>query len=300
LLVPAQSAWRYTIQEPAPEWTEQSFDDVGWVEGSAPLGSGVSDVVTQLDANAPNVWLRHVFTTSSAGGEQLVVHLRRADGAAVYLNGALLVASNLSGGAGDFSAEDAAGGDEGKRYFRFAAPGSSLVEGENVVSVSLHRRAPGDPYAFDLQLERFESPDEVYLQLRTRTYDGKYGERNAGAVWVEKPGGVFVRTLAVWAAVRREHLVRWREVSEGNDVDASTSATRKGHPTTVLNWDLKDANGAVVEPGSYVIRAEFTEDNSNKGAPLGPMIEVPLTVGEATASTIPVANGFRDITVLGP
>ncbi|MGB1277244.1 MAG: hypothetical protein ACPG77_15980, partial [Nannocystaceae bacterium] len=76
--------------------------------------------------------------------------------------------------------------------------------------------------------------------------------------------------------------------------------TRKGHPTTVLNWDLKDANGAVVEPGSYVIRAEFTEDNSNKGAPLGPVIEVPLNVGEATASTIPVANGFRDITVLGP
>ncbi|MGB1015015.1 MAG: hypothetical protein ACPG4T_12840, partial [Nannocystaceae bacterium] len=132
LLVAAQSLWRYTTQTPPPEWTEPTFDDLSWVEGAAPLGSGVADVVTQLDANAPSVWLRHVFTISSAGSEQLVVHLRRADGAAVYLNGALLVASNLSGGAGDFSAEDAAGGDEGKRYFRFAAPGSSLVEGENV------------------------------------------------------------------------------------------------------------------------------------------------------------------------
>jgi len=302
LVVPAQSVWRYTTQEPLPGWTEASFDDLEWASGAGPLGAGASDIRTQVDATAPGVWLRHVFTIKkpSAEGEELIVHLRRADGAAVYLNGEIVVASNLSGNSTTFAAEDAAGGDEGKRYFRFAVPGSALVGGENVLAVSLHRQAVDNPYAFDLQLELLQPPVEVYLQFRTRTYDGKYSTRNAGAVWIEEPGGVFVRTLMVWAEVRREHLVRWQEASNGNDVDARTSATRKGHSTTVLSWDLKDANGAMVGPGDYIVRAEFTEENSNKGAPLGPTLEVPLAVGEATATSLPVATGFRDVTVLGP
>ncbi|MCA9660402.1 MAG: DUF2271 domain-containing protein [Myxococcales bacterium] len=297
LLVPARASWRVSTDAPPAGWREAGFDDSAWAEATAPLGgAGASDLETEVTSTAAPiaVYARTTFAVTTPPTSALL-HLRRADAAAIYLNGAAVVSSNLVDGA----AEVEAAGDEGRRYLRFAIDGAGLHAGDNAIAVEVYRRGAGDPFAFDLQLEA-AAPGEAYVQLRTRTYDGKYGDRNVGAIWVERGDGAYVRTLALWAAVRREHLVRWRAASGDASADAITSATRGGHRTTALTWELVDALGAPLEPGDYRLRAEFTEENSNKGAPLGPLLEVPFVVGEAAATTIPAAPGFRDVTVLTP
>jgi hypothetical protein len=297
LLVPARASWRVATEPPPAGWREVDFDDRAWVAADAPLGgAGASDLATEVtSAAAPiAVYARTTFTLTTPPATALL-HLRRADAAAIYLNGAAVLNTNVVDGA----AEVTSAGDEGRRYLRFALDGAALHAGDNAIAVEVYRRGAGDPFAFDLQLEAAASTD-AYVQLRTRTYDGEYGDRNVGAIWIERSDGAYVRTLARWAAVRREHLVRWRAASGDDSADAITSATRSSHRTTALTWELVDALGAPLEPGDYRLRAEFTEDNSNKGAPLGPLLEVPFTVGEAAATTVSAAPGFRDVTLLTP
>lgn len=301
LLIPAQARWRYAVVDPGGAWAAIDHDDAAWSEGQAPIGGGGAEsLTTVIDSTAAPIAarLRHRFTLAEApSGGLLLLHLRRADGAAVLINGAPALQTNLAGQAG---AEASASGDEGRRYLRFVVAADALVVGDNVVAVELHRSAATSPFALDLQLERLPPADGVYVQLRTRPYGGEYSDANVGAIWVERPGGEFVRTLAVWAASRREHLVRWRAASASDTVDAITSATRGSHRSTALTWDLKDALGGVAAPGEYLLRAEFTEENSNKGDPLGPLLEVPFVVGAGTAVTIPGSGGFRDVTLIAP
>ena len=189
---------------------------------------------------------------------------------------------------------------EGRRYLRFPVSSEAIVGGTNIVAVALYRRSAAADFAFDMQLSPLPATDELYVQLRTLGYDGEYGDRNVGAIWVEAAGGGFVRTLAVWADVRRQHLVRWRSASAESTVDAITSATRKRHETTTLSWDLRSAAGELVGPGEYVLRAEFTEDNSNKGEPLGPLLELPFVLGAGVETSLAAPTSFRDVSLLGP
>ncbi|MEZ4384165.1 MAG: DUF2271 domain-containing protein [Nannocystaceae bacterium] len=297
LLVPARATWRVATDAPPADWRAVDFDDSAWTEAAAPLGgAGASDLATEVASTGAPIALyaRTTFAVTTPPTTALL-HLRRADAAAIYLNGAPVLRSNIV----DDAAELAAGGDEGRRYLRFAIDGAALQAGANAIAVEVYRRGAGDPFAFDLQLEA-AAADGAYVQLRTATYDGEYGDRNVGAIWIERSDGAYVRTLALWAAVRREHLVRWRTASGDDSADAITSATRSSHRTTALTWELVDGLGAPLEPGDYRLRAEFTEENSNKGAPLGPLLELPFTVGAATATTIPAAPGFRDVTLLTP
>ncbi|MEZ4453225.1 MAG: DUF2271 domain-containing protein [Nannocystaceae bacterium] len=298
--VSAHGLWRYLVEDPGAAWADPGFEDSTWPEGQAPIGGGgAADLSTTLDPAGPSIAarLRVAFEVDAPSpGGLLLLQLRRADGVALLLNGAPLLATNLAGDA----VEVAASGDEGRRYLRYVVAAYGLVAGVNFLAAEIHRKGASAPFALDLQLEPLGAVDGLQVQLRTRGYNGEYGDRNVGAIWVERPGGEFVRTLALWAASRREHLVRWRASSGNDSTDAITSATRKSHVTTALTWDLRDANGVAVAPGDYLLRAEFTEDNSNKGAPLGPLLEVPFVIGGATAVTIPGSGGFRDVTVIGP
>lgn len=306
-LVPARAGWRYLVSAPVGDWTGLDFADETWPEGQAPLGDG--DVVTAIDAAAApvGVWLRRRFM-ATPGPALLMLYLRRGDGAAVYLNGVELVRSNLV--AGELGpgtlAEDDLGGDEVRRYMRFVVPGAALQAGENVLAVALRRAAQGQPgLAFDLQLDTFDPAsapvDELSVQWRTRSYGGEYSDENVGAAWVERDDGTFVRTLMVWAAVRREHLVRWQAGADGDVVDAVTGATRGSHRSSEVTWDLRDAQGATAGPGAYRLWLEFTEDDSGKGAPAGPRLELPFTLGDGPAiPAAPVHPQFRDVLLLVP
>lgn len=308
-LIAARSKWRYLASaSPPADWAGLAFDDSAWAGGAAPVGDE-GDVATVVDAAAAPVavYLRHTFT-ATPGAERLMVYLRRGDGAAVFLNGTELVRSNLPAGAigADTLSEDDLGGDEVLRYLRFAVSAEALVAGENVVGVALRRAKPGKVgLGFDMQLDAIAlaslPKDELRAQWRTRSYGGEYARENVGAAWIETAGGGFVRTLVVWAEVRREHLIRWDSSADGNVVDAITGATRGGHRTTEVAWDLRDAQGQAAAPGAYRLMLEFTEENSNKGDPAGPRLELPFTLGGGpTLPAAPASPQYRDVLVVAP
>ncbi len=297
LLIPAQSVWQVSLMPPAGDWQLPEYDASSWQEAVAPFGNGSPDLQTTLEPGAAAVYARYVFAVETpASYAGLLAHVRRADGIVLHLNGTEVARSNTLGEAAEVQAQ----GNEARRYLRFGVAANALVAGENVLTATIYRSSTANPYVFDLQLEDVGTPQKMYVQLRTRSYNGEYASRNVSAIWVERPSGEFVRSLGVWANVRREHLVKWRSASLDNTVDAVTGATRGGHGTLTLEWDLGDANGQPVAPGDYHLLAEFTEDDSNKGAPAGPAVQIPVTVGQGQVFSIEQSGGFRDITVVAP
>lgn len=305
LLVPAQDGgWLWhTGAAPPGDWRAPGFDAGAWSMGQAPLTTGAP-----LPAIETVVRLRHGFTIAGdpSGVAQLMLYVRRDDGATIFLNGTEVARSGLSAGAwGEgLTADDGAAGSDGERYFRAVVPADGLQTGENVVAVGLHGH-PGDPdRAFDLQLEVLdlgrEPTDSVSVQVRTTGYGGEYGDDHVLAIWVER-AGTFVRSLAVFGDERRDNLVAWSDAADNNVVDAVTGATRKRHATHVVAWDLRDAAGQAAPPGMYTLRVEFTEDDSNSGAPAGPTIAVPFELGGGP-KVVPVAADprFRDWLIIAP
>lgn len=90
-----------------------------------------------------------------------------------------------------------------------------------------------------------------------------FAPANSVAVWVEDSAGAFVKTITRHAAVRAVHLVAWRQKAGANDVDAVAGASRINHVTPIsMTWDLTNKAGVEVADGTYTIRMELTEENS--------------------------------------
>ena len=93
---------------------------------------------------------------------------------------------------------------------------------------------------------------------------GTYAPKNVVAVWIEDSGGTFVKTIGRWAAVRQSNLVAWTTAAGANDVDAVSGATRANHNGTLsVTWDLKTKAGVIVPDGTYTIRMELTDRDTN-------------------------------------
>lgn len=101
------------------------------------------------------------------------------------------------------------------------------------------------------------------IRATTTPAGGNYAPRNVVAVWIEDANGTFIKTIARWADVRKGFLVAW-SAAAGVDADAISGATRANHATPlVINWDLKNKAGVEVPPGTYRIRMELADRNSN-------------------------------------
>lgn len=133
------------------------------------------------------------------------------------------------------------------------------------------------------------------VEVTTISYRGEYAPENVGAIWITTASGAFVRTLDVWGSKRLKHAVAWLASSNGNDVDAVTGATRKSAGGHVVAWDCRDAQGAKVAPGAYVVNLEFTEENSSEDSPPGPHRLLPFDV----ASSVSAASAPDDATSTG-
>jgi hypothetical protein len=108
---------------------------------------------------------------------------------------------------------------------------------------------------------------DVTVTLTTTPNGGGYAPRNVVAVWIDAPGGAFVKTIGRWAAARRQHLVAWTTAAGAADADAVSGATRSNHATPLtVTWNLQDKANAVVPDGTYTIRMELADDNSNTPA----------------------------------
>jgi len=94
-----------------------------------------------------------------------------------------------------------------------------------------------------------------------------YAPFNVVAVWIEGPGGTFVKTMARWSAARTIHLVAWNAKAGVNDVDAVVGASRLADTTSeMVSWNLKNKLNTLVPDGTYTIRLEMGQANSTTAA----------------------------------
>jgi hypothetical protein len=118
--------------------------------------------------------------------------------------------------------------------------------------------APGTPDA--------AAAESLSVAFDTTPNGGPYAPDNVVVVWIEGPGGVIEKTIGRWAANRAQHLVAWVAAS-GLDTDAVSGATRPNHTARLtVQWDLTDRNGQVIPDGTYTIRMELADQNSNTAA----------------------------------
>lgn len=163
-LVPGgeKTTWKYldTGTAPGDTWTTPQFDDSQWKAGPAPLGYGQPRLNTQIsfgpnpDAKHLTAYFRTTFHVDAKDKlEKLALHLRRDDGAIVYLNGREAARSNLRPGPLDAStlSEIQVGSTTQEQYHLFVVPASLLSkDGANTIAVEVHQ---GDPGSSDLSLD---------------------------------------------------------------------------------------------------------------------------------------------------
>ncbi len=297
-LVPLGATWMVSAQ-PEPGWKDPGFDDASWTSVRAPFGSGYPDVQPWA---GEAIYARVSFAAEIDTEDALELRLQRDDGAVAYLDGREVGRWNVEPGGG---VPDEVTGAEGYAYFIARPESPERAEGPHVLAVEVHQRTDGDSI-FAARLRRLDPShalERTIIQLRTRPTGGEYSPRNVGAVWIETAQGAFVRSVAVWGDERREHLLQWNQSSAGERTDAVTSATASTHSTRLYEWDHSRAGGRAVPPGNYLLRAEFTEDNSNAGDPAGPSVAIPFsTAGGCDVATRSSEGGepIVDIVVAAP
>jgi len=158
-LVPAQSAWRYSDAGLAfgTVFVTRLYDDSAWASGPARLGFGGDGEQTQLQPGHLTYYFRRLIPgTNSAGISNLLVRLKRDDGAVVHLNGIEVFRSNMPTGAVDHltpAASAASGADETNQFDSPVLTGSILQSGENVLAVSVHQNvAASADLGFDMEV----------------------------------------------------------------------------------------------------------------------------------------------------
>lgn len=162
-LIPANSTWKYLDDgtDQGAAWRAVDFNDAGWPSGPAQIGFGDGDEATVINRTSPSgttnltFYFRHAFDVASpASITNLLVRLRRDDGAVVYLNDTEVFRSNLP--PGPVSATTlalAAASDDGSNFVANSASPALLRPGRNVVAVEVHQNAAtSSDISFDLEL----------------------------------------------------------------------------------------------------------------------------------------------------
>jgi hypothetical protein len=128
------------------------------------------------------------------------------------------------------------------------------------------------------------SVTSLAFDVTTSPAGGRYQPKNIGAIWVQDSSGKLVKSLEVWAGVRRRYLTRYSSALAGTTIDVVASATLPTHRTHHESWDLKNRSGAAVPPGTYTLVMEMTD-----GDMTGPSNTVTFNTS-AGAQTLTPAN----------
>lgn len=166
-LIATGAVWKYldTGSDQGVDWRTLGFNDSGWSNGPAQLGfsSGPAenDEATFLArtnaAGETNItfYFRHSFDVPNpASYSNLLVRLRRDDGAIVYLNDVEIFRSNLTNGPVDHRTLASLAQDDGTAFFANAINSPTpLRNGLNVLAVEVHQNAAtSTDVSFDLEL----------------------------------------------------------------------------------------------------------------------------------------------------
>jgi hypothetical protein len=150
-LVQAGATWKFYATNAAPTgaWTTLSYNDGNWRSGPAELGygDGGEATIVPFGPDANNKWVtayfRHVFTINDPGAvTNLLLNVKRDDGAVVYLNGSEVLRDLMAPGPvswGTLASISAA--DDGANFNPFNLNPASLTQGTNVLAVEIHQSA---------------------------------------------------------------------------------------------------------------------------------------------------------------
>jgi hypothetical protein len=162
-LITANSTWAWTYDgvDRGTTWRSPSFDDSTWSRGTSEFGFGDADEETVISTATPRpltAYFRKTFEVDDPSRfAELTLSLVRDDGAAVYVNGAEVVRTNLPTGALTVTTRAVAGISDRTQEttpLTFSIPPSALVEGTNTIAVEMHNLDPaGADLSFDLSLQ---------------------------------------------------------------------------------------------------------------------------------------------------
>ncbi len=168
MLVATGAVWKYLDNgsDQGTNWVARIFNDAGWASGRAQLGYGDGDETTvvsfgpDLDPKYITTYFRHSFVlTGATNYTNLLVNVKRDDGAVVYLNGVEVQRFNMPTGAISHLTRASTAIDDGTTFIPAGAPGTLLVEGTNTVAVEIHQDLPDDDdISFDFQLQGVPFP----------------------------------------------------------------------------------------------------------------------------------------------
>jgi hypothetical protein len=161
VLVEAAGPWRYRVGSyPGQAWTALDYDDSSWKLGKAELGFG-GKPVTVVDAGPPGrrsitTYFRREFDVADPSFyRSVLLRLKRADGAIVYLNGREIHRVNLPAKGVDSltPATREVKGLQGEVFFPVKVAPETLRPGKNVLAAEVHLRSPrSEQLSFDLEL----------------------------------------------------------------------------------------------------------------------------------------------------
>jgi hypothetical protein len=147
-------------------WSAVEFDDSKWYQRRLDLG--LVNVAGECDAPGSGpvtTYFRHAFDVEDpAFFRNLLMRIKRSDGAVAYLNGKEVYRANMPDGVvtGRTLARAPVNGVERNAYFPVKLEPALLRRGRNVLAVEVHRAAAGrDAPTFDLELNaNWESPQQ--------------------------------------------------------------------------------------------------------------------------------------------
>lgn len=153
-IVVGNAAWSDT------NWKHPAFKDAAWNEGPAQFGWGEGDEATVIPFGPdPNhKWVtcyfrRHFSVADLPSVTSLAIHLKRDDGAIVYLNGREAARSSIGFGTVNPTTLAANAADDGQVFNEIKIPVNMLAAGDNLIAVELHQAAIISADAsFDLDL----------------------------------------------------------------------------------------------------------------------------------------------------
>lgn len=149
----AAQEWKFTVSEPAGDWTQRSFSDAAWQRGPGGFGTkGTPGAVVHTIWNQPDIWLRKTFSVETVP-ERISLFLHHDDEAEIYLNGILI--------------HRAEGFTTAYKPILLGLDGVlPLVAGENLIAVHC-RQTTGGQY---IDLGITEAPERLVLAELLRRY----------------------------------------------------------------------------------------------------------------------------------
>ncbi len=168
VLIPQAAVWKFLDNgsDQGATWRAADFDDSSWSSGAALLGYGgdVDQTTVSYGSSKKNkhltTYFRKTFVATNVNQmANLHLELVAADGANVFLNGALIESVNLNSNATYLTTATATATDLRDAWQSFAIDPKWLREGTNTLAVEVHLAvATNAVMSFDLQLLATDAP----------------------------------------------------------------------------------------------------------------------------------------------